>query len=431
MRRVRNKLFRDTHSEMRSHNLSRRRLPLALAGNSLMRVAGGASAVLAGLYLADLANGGAAVNAELAGTLGATAFGAELVFSLPMGILADAVAPQWIVAGGAIAGAAATQLFGITASAGVFFLSRTIEGVGAAAVTPPLLAHISGVTHDDRPLRARTMSWFELSLLGGIAFGGVAGAQLWRALHTQAFAAVACLYLLCAALLFFGAPASPALGGDKALSGFRDAMRDDSLRRLAPAWFCMNTIVGLWLGPTLVFLLTHREHNGQLLAGIYASQPENIGWMLLGYCVIFGTGVTVWGLVLARMPAVRVLRIGVTAMFGVCAGLLVLNHAGSWPSLVRWSIGAATAGAIMAESGFTPAALSLLAGAVGGKTGRGAAMGIYSLLLSAGAIAGSLMAAELGKRFSVDGLILGTAAMAVVSLALLGRLSRESMRAGA
>ena len=32
----------------------------------------------------------------------------------------------------------------------------------------------------------------------------------------------------------------------------------------------------------------------------------------------------------------------------------------------------------MVESGFTPAALSLLASAVGAHTGRGAAMGIYS-----------------------------------------------------
>jgi len=35
-----------------------------------------------------------------------------------------------------------------------------------------------------------------------------------------------------------------------------------------------------------------------------------------------------------------------------------------------------TALCIMIESGFTPAALSLLAGAIGAQAGRGAAMGI-------------------------------------------------------
>jgi MFS family permease len=70
----------------------------------------------------------------------------------------------------------------------------------------------------------------------------------------------------------------------------------------------------------------------------------------------------------------------------------------------------------MVESGFTPAALSLLAGAIGAQTGRGAAMGIYSVLLSIGAIAGSLLAGVCGQVFAVDGLIYSTLAMAVVAL---------------
>lgn len=51
-------------------------------------------------------------------------------------------------------------------------------------------------------------------------------------------------------------------------------------------------------------------------------------------------------------------------------------------------------------------------------------MGIYSVLLSIGAIGGSLMAAALGNRFAVDGLSYGTRAMAVVAILLLGRLHR-------
>ena len=94
---------------------------------------------------------------------------------------------------------------------------------------------------------------------------------------------------------------------------------------------------------------------------------------------------------------------------------------------MRWVIGVATALCIMVESGFTPAALSLLARAVGAHAGRGAAMGIYSVLLSVGAIGGSLAAAALGKRLAVDGLIYGTLAMAVVALALLGRLHPEEV----
>src|SRR6266700_3332100 len=98
-------------------------------------------------------------------------------------------------------------------------------------------------------------------------------------------------------------------------------------------------------------------------------------------------------------------------MFAVCIGLFLLNHSGAQSSGVRWAIGVASTLCVMVESGFTPAALSLLAGAIGAQAGRGAAMGIYSVLLSVGAIGGSLAAAMLGNRFAVDGLIYGTLAM--------------------
>jgi hypothetical protein len=401
---------------------ARHRLPAALLGNALLRIAGGASAMLVGLYLADLANRGALVDAALVGTLGAISFGAELLFAVPTGMLSDAIAPRALMTSGALLGAAATQMFGMTDWVGIFFLSRAIEGVGAAAGTPPLLAHITDMTDRDPILRARAMSYFELSLLAGLALGGLIGAQLWHIFHTHAFATVAAVYFLSAVLLYFGAAGSRGHGGHQALAGFWRAMRQPSLRRLAPVWLCVNAIVGLWLGPTLTFLLTKNARSTQFLAGVFADQPEQVGWLLLGYSLVFGAGVTVWSIILPRMPILRVLRINLVAMFAVCACLFVLNHAGTLSYGVRWAIGGASTLCVMIESGFTPAALSLLAGAIGAQAGRGAAMGIYSVLLSIGAIGGSLMAASLGNRFAVDGLIYGTLALAVVAMALLGRL---------
>jgi hypothetical protein len=51
------------------------------------------------LYLADLANRGAYVDAALAGALGAVSFGAELLFAVPMGMLSDAIAPRALMTG--------------------------------------------------------------------------------------------------------------------------------------------------------------------------------------------------------------------------------------------------------------------------------------------------------------------------------------------
>ncbi len=91
------------------------------------------------------------------------------------------------------------------------------------------------------------------------------------------------------------------------------------------------------------------------------------------------------------MPILRALRINLVAMFVVCVGLFLLNHSGGQSYGLRWAIGVASAICVMVESGFTPAALSLLAGAIGAQAGRGAPMGIYSVLLSMGAIGGSLL----------------------------------------
>ena len=77
----------------------------------------------------------------------------------------------------------------------------------------------------------------------------------------------------------------------------------------------------------------------------------------------------------------------------------------------------------MVESGFTPAALVWLTGSLGPSTGRGAAMGAYSVLLGLGAAGGSLLAAALAPRFAVDGLIGATFATAVVGLLLLRGLT--------
>lgn len=387
-----------------------------------MRIAGSASAVLVGLYLAELANRGFRVTAALAGTLGAISFAAELIGAVPLGLASDAIAPRALMTGGALVGAVATQLFGITSRTGVFFLSRTLEGVGAAGVAPSLLAHLTDVTDGNPSLRARVMSYFELSLLAGLALGGLIAAQLWHLLSRGAFAAVATVYILCAGLLFAGGVGSRGHGSKEAIAGFYRALREPSLQRLAPVWLCVNSIIGLWLGPTMIFLLTQRSQGNQFMAGLYADKPEQIGWVLLGYSLVFGAGVTAWSFVLPHISLQRALRINLVAMLFVCVGMLLFNHVALNRAFVHWVIGGLTALCIMVESGFTPAALALLAGAVGAQAGRGAAMGIYSVLLSLGAIGGSLLAAVLGSRFAVDGLIYGTLAMAVLALSLVRRL---------
>jgi MFS family permease len=388
----------------------------------MLRVAGGASSVLVGVYVADLAGRGFGVGAGLVGTLAALSFGAELVGAIPLGMLSDAVSARVLMTGGALLAALATFLFGVTYHTGVFVVSRALEGLAAAAGVPALLAHLTDATSGDVTRRARAMSTFQLSVLAGLALGGIVGGQLWSALGTGAFTALALLYVVAALLLFIGSAGSQPHRGRDVWHGLRRSLGTPALRRLAPIWLCMNAILGLWLGPTLYFLLTNRSDGSQVLAGLFADNPAGLGWLLFTYAVVFGAGVVAWSRVLPCIDLRRALRISLLAMLGVSVGLLLLNHMGAQPLRLRWMLTAVIAALIMVESGFTPAALSLLAGAVGPAVGRGAAMGIYSFLLSLGALGGSVLAGIAGRWLAIDGLTYATLGLAMVALTLLPRL---------
>ena len=406
-------------------------LAWVILAHALLRIASGTSGILIGLYLASLNNHGAHLSVGLVGTLSAVSFTAELFASIPMGVASDSLQPRWLMTGGAIVGAIAAFL-AASGSTSTFFLSRLLEGVGVAAIVPALLAYLTDATEGRPSLRVRVMSYFELTLLAGLALGGIVAGQLFRILNSGAFSVVAVVYLACAAILFSSISGRAARHLASPLDDLKQVLRLPSIRYLAPVWLCVNSVVGLWLGPTLPFLLTDRSTKAQYLAGIYASSPASVGWLLFGYSIVFGLGVTAWSFILPHIRLQNAMRITIGAMLPVCAGFYLLNHSGDQSVTVRWSIGGIVALLIMVESGFTPAALAWLAGTLPIQSGRGAAMGIYSVLLSVGAIIGSLLAGILGERYSIDGLLYGTVFVAVAALIFLHWVpSLKSENAGA
>ena len=411
-------------------NARRLDLKAAILAHALLRVAGSATSVVVGVWLAALSRKGLPVQADLVGLLAASAFCAELISSVPLGVAADAVSVHWLMSAGALVGALATLLFGLTVLVPVFFLSRLLDGLAAAAVTPPLLRHLARSTARDAARRARMMSLFELSLLAGLALSGLVGTQLWLHWQRAAFYFLALLYGLSALLLFFSTRQAVGEGRTAALRGLRRAFSDPLVRELAPVWLCVNAIIGLWLGPTLSFVLTERPAGDQYLDGIFADAPTDIGWLLLGYTVIFAVGVSFWGSVLPKSGVRRAMWVSLLAMVAVCATLALLNHSALWPAWSRWTLGTAAALFIMLESGFGPAALMWLAQSLGLDAGVGAAMGIYSVLLSLGALAGSLLAGWTATVWRVDGLLTATALLAGCALLLLSRMRGSGPPAG-
>lgn len=398
---------------------------MAILGHALLRIASGASAVLIGIYLARLSSSDIRIDAGLIGLLGAISYASELVASIPLGLAADAISPRWLMVAGALTGAAAVRIFALDPHPGIFYFSRVLEGVGVAAVTPPLLAYLAQSTTHSSSLRARVMSFFELSLLAGLAMGGVLGSQLWSHLHLYSFSLLAFVYVACALLLFAGGRGARAHGSTAAIHGLKQALQSPEMRSLAPVWLCVNAIVGLWLGPTTTYLFTQKRATSQYLDGLFAANPTHIGWMLLGYSAVFSAGVLCWSFVLPHLPVRTAMKISLIAMPFACVGLYAINHSLGWSSGTRIAVLIATSLIVMIESGFTPAALSWLAKSLIGSDGKGVAMGIYSVLLGVGAIAGSLLAGWLGSILRLDGLLLGTMILAVFSLVLLHRVAED------
>src|SRR5262249_25615984 len=141
------------------------------------------------------------------------------------------------------------------------------------------------------------------------ALGGAVGARLWTAFHASAFTALALLYRAAAFLLFVGTAYSVAYRGEEVWQGLRRALAVPQLRQLAPVWVCMNAIIGLWLGPTLFFLLTNPSAGPQVLSGLMADNPAGLGWLLFGYSLVFATGVVAWSRVLPRIELRGALRV--------------------------------------------------------------------------------------------------------------------------
>jgi MFS family permease len=397
------------------------RLAVVLAANGLLRIANSSNGALIGFYLAHLALQGHPANAAMLGALGVVFSAFELSGAVPVGMLADRFPLRNILVLGALVAAAATQLFGITGLVAIFYLSRALEGLSAASSAPTLLAHIADATGRVPQSRGRWMGFFEISLLSGIALGGLVGVTLWDTFHTYAFSTVAVVYLVVAALFFWGAQArgnslTPAVGP---LAGLTRVFADPLLKRLAPAWLAVNAIIGLWL-THIGFQLSGPKAAGQYLVGRFSA--TQVGLILLGFAIAFSVGVVAWGFILTSVTRVYALRGTMVGIFFACLWLYLLNASTDWNTSWRLGILSFLALSVMVASGFTPTALAFLADVAGNVEGRGTAMGVYTLLFGLGNALGAGLGGALAHIFAFNGLIIGTVVLAFVSLAALALL---------
>jgi MFS family permease len=275
------------------------------------------------------------------------------------------------------------------------------------------------------------MGAFEVTSLVGMIGGYVLVGVVWDRLGTGAFLLLPPLYGV--AWLLVGP------GGDQYAPGEDRGARDSSaaaerpsvvgvLRQLASlpgnvafgiSWLAINAIVGLWIQQA-PFLLSLPERSAtQALVGGFSGQQVGLIFAVWGAALL--VGITLWSLLAPGMERRRAMSIALVGMLGVVASLAWYNHGG--PAFVIWIAVAL----VLVEAGFTPAAFAHLAElTVPVDASRGAALGLYSVLLGAGQLLGNLLGGLFSARWQMDGVLGLTAMLAVVSLAGAMRMGTQS-----
>ncbi len=415
-----------------------RSLIAVLFGTFTLRLSTGLTGALLVYYLADLPeHGGQPVEATVVGLFAATFYGAELILSTPFGMLSDRFGHHRVMQIGPIFGAVAVVMTWATTDLFALGITRWLEGASTAASIPSILGFIAMVTAGDELLRGRASARFEGATLAGLGAGLVLAGPLWELLGREAFLLNAVLYG--GSLLIYRFGVSDPRGEEETLRAphfgwrrYRTLITSSHVWLLAPTWIAINAALGLWTSQT-IFQLVREPAPGfedQLLMGGFSPLAISVG--LAAGLVVFFAGLAYWGDRFKRFRRTTIIFYGVLGGAGVVAAAMLLNHSEGQPILLQLVFGLAMIGGLFVLAGATPAALGLLADVSEAfPADRGAIMGLYSVFLALGQIAGSLIGGVSAELLGVDGILVATLILLGIALVPLARLRSYEHLAGA
>jgi len=401
-----------------------------IAANVLIRIPSAATGqilafVVAGHLSAQL---GDRTGALLVGLLGASFYVTELVGAPIAGRIADERGQvrilRWGPAFGVLAVCGAAAAAGGLGPGVMLALSllvvRVVEGLSAACAVPTTLALLSSASEAHPASRLRLMGAFEIASLIGLIVGYVSAGVAWDALGAQALLPFAAVYGL-AWLLLRGEPAvAPSPTSQTAVTPLRRSLRvllrSPGVVPFILAWLAVNAVVGVWVQQAPYLLNLPARSPAQSLVGGYSG--TTIGWVFGAWAALFLTGIGLWSVLAPAWPRRRTLMISLGGMLAVVGALALVNHGASRALLAVAAVG------VLIESGFTPASFAHMADLTDTHgEARGMAMGIYSMLLGAGQLAGALVGAPVAAAWQMDGVLFATAVLALFALAAVARMT--------
>ena len=408
-----------------------RSLRAVLAGTFTLRFSTGLTGAMLGLYLAYLPNhGGAPIDAWVVGVFAAVFYVTELVLSPIFGILSDRFGHRRLMLYGPIFGGVAVVLMGAATSLPILGASRLLQGASTAASVPSILGFIALATAGSEIMRGKAAARFEGATLAGLGIGFIVAPKLFDAIHEQAFYLNAAVYAVALLIFWFGvsdpageqeAVAAPHVG----LNRYVRLVRSAHVLLLAPTWIAVNASIGLWFSQSLYqFSKADDRFPDQVLMAGYNANQITVAAIVIA--IVFGVGLLYWGNRFKNMRRTTIILYGILGGGVLVAGGLGLNHSANVVTIVPIVAAALVGGGLFVLAGATPAALGLLADiSERFPADRGAIMGLYSVFLAIGQIAGSLIGGFAAAWRGIDGMLIATFVLLGVALLPLARLRRQ------
>ena len=413
-----------------------RSLRAVFVGTFTLRFSTGLTGGLLLFYLAHLHTdyGGPKVDESTLAVMTAAFYASELILATPFGLLSDRIGHHRVMQIGPVFGIVAAILTWASVDLFVIGGTRLLEGASTAASVPSILGFIAMVTAGDELLRGRASARFEGATLAGLGAGVVASGVLydgipgmWDGLQRNAFLLNAGLYVVSLLIYRFGVGEPP--GEEAALAGehtgwrrYASVLFSSHVWLLAPTWIAINGALGLWTSQSLFQLIREPDPRfaDQALMGGFVGAQIALG--LGAALIVFFAGLAFWGDRFKRYRRTTIIMYGIGGGALSVVGAAIVNHFASIPP-VGLAAAALAVGGLFVLAGATPAALGLLADmSEAYPSDRGAIMGLYSVFLAVGQIAGSFIGAEAAKRAGIDGILVATVALLGLALVPLNRL---------
>lgn len=403
-----------------TQNALRRMTPTRLILiNAMIRIASAASGQLFAFFLADRMGAHAGTGSLVVGLLAGCFYVTELFGAPVAGRIADARGQRTVLRWGPIFGtlsvlvgaAAALAGWPVPMLAAALIAARLSEGASAACAVPTTLVLLARVTEGHASRRLRLMGLFEVTSLVGLIIGYLIAGATWDSLGGLAFLLLPAIY---------GGAWVLARGGHtgerstperrtQVWPTIRELAGTAGTRPFVVAWLAVNAVLGVWLQQAPYLLKLPSRSLSQALVGGFSGRE--IGVIFAAWGASFLTGIAAWSLLAPNWPRRRTLAVALLGMLIVTGSLAFVNHGA--PHVM---LGIAVLG-VLVESGFTPAAFAHMADLTDAReSSRGMAMGVYSLLLGAGQLAGAGIGAPVVARWKMDGVLACTAILAVLAL---------------